>query len=76
MILVTALLDLSNCEALSVSAILLQLSGTIYSADKLIALIMILITTITLVESLGMGFSVGIPSVITPCIPVIHHQCV
>lgn len=48
---------ISNCPTIE--------SQNIYSADKLIALMMIIITTITTVESLGKAFSVGISSIIT-----------
>lgn len=48
---------ISNCPTIE--------SRNIYSADKLIALMMIIITTITTVESLGRVFSVGTSSVIT-----------
>lgn len=48
---------ISNCPTIE--------SRNIYSADKLIALMMLIITTITTVESLGRAFSVGISSIIT-----------
>lgn len=48
---------ISNCPTIE--------SQNIYSADMLIALMMIIITTITTVEPLGRAFSVGITSIIT-----------
>lgn len=56
---------ISNCPTIE--------SRDIYSADKPIALMMIIITTttITTFESLGKAFSVGISSIITWCTPII-----
>lgn len=48
---------ISNCPTIQ--------SRNIYSADMLIALMMIIITTITTVWPLGRTFSVGISSIIT-----------
>lgn len=48
---------ISNCPTIE--------SWNIYSADRLIALMMIIITTIITVASLGKAFSVGISSIIT-----------